>query len=127
MNMGVEKTISGKRGQEDQSFSQSDIQPNKGRGGKSLGDTLDGYQKRGENANSDKDKDSLQAEAEQFPSLVKLREMGIKDFKPSIKHRILTMGGLSPKLRLVSPKVTTTWPSGRIPKSPQEGTPFTRN
>ena len=64
---------------------------------------------------------------EKFPSLVKLRQMGIKDFKPSINHRMLTMGGYHPRLRNISPKVNTTWPEGKMPTSPKTGTPSQRN
>jgi hypothetical protein len=53
--------------------------------------------------------------------------MGIKDFKPSMNHRMLTMGGYDPKLRLVSPKISTTWPGNKMPSSPAEGTPMNRN
>ena len=134
MNIGVEKTKVGKRNDQESSIHQSDLST-KLKGNKeknSLADTLNGIMEKEKEEDATpqakgEDDNLASIEVDKFPSLVKLRQMGIKDYKPSINHKMLTMGGYHPKLRLVSPKVSTTWPDGKMPKSPQSGTPSQRN
>lgn len=58
-------------------------------------------------------------EHKKFPSILKVKQMGVKNFKPTILHRILYMGNGTKdtvKFEKMGPKVETTWPGGIIPK-----------
>ena len=58
-------------------------------------------------------------EHKKFPSILKIKQMGVKNFKPTILHRVLYMGNATKdteKFKKLGPKVETTWPGGLLPK-----------
>ena len=61
-------------------------------------------------------------EHKKFPSILKIKQMGVKNFKPTILHRVLYMGNATKdteKFQKLGPKVETTWPGGLLPKYDQ--------